>query len=83
MSRGPGRGVDEAGQRTPSVVTVTSSHEKRFPSAGAGLGQAGLVSWRRTAVYLPHAAPARQQTLLDISTWGEFTNIIKVFSLTL
>ena len=93
MSRGPGRGVAEAGQRTPSVVTVNRSHEKRFPAAGVGLGraglgwagpgQAGLVSWRRTAVYLPHAAPARQQTLLDISTWGEFTNIIKVFSLTL
>ena len=83
MSRGPGRGVGEAGQRTPSVVIVTRSHEKRFPSAGAGLGwagpgQAGLVSWRRTAVYLPHAAPARQETL-DISTLGEFTSIIKKY----
>ena len=93
MSRGPGRGVAEAGQRTPSVVTVTRSHEKRFPSAGAGLGRAGLgwaglgrgwagpaglVSWRRNAVYLPHAAPARQETL-DISTLGEFTSIIKKY----
>ena len=75
MSRGPGPGVGEAGQRAPSLVTITSSHEKRFPAAGAvtgaGLGWAELVSWRRTAVYLPHAAPTRQQTL-DISTWGQF-----------
>ena len=65
MSRGPGPGVGEAGQRAPSLVTIASSHEKRFPAAdtGTGLGRAGLVSWRRTAVYLPHAAPARQQTL--------------------
>ena len=46
MSRGPGRGVAEAGQRTPSVVTVNRSHEKRFPAAGVGLGRAGL-GWAR------------------------------------
>ena len=86
MSRGPGRGVAEAGQRTPSVVTVNRSHEKRFPAAGvglgwAGLGQAGPVSWRRTAVLStsPHAAPARQQTL-DISTWGQYLHVLFKYS---
>ena len=71
MSRGPGRGVGEAGQRTPSVVTVTSSHEKRFPSAGAGLGRAG-PGW--AGVMAPHsclppprrASPARDTRYIHV-----------------
>ena len=73
MSRGPGRGVAEAGQRTPSVVTVTRSHEKRFPAAGAGLGRAGL-GWCHGAAqpsYLPpprRAGPATDTRYIHVGT---------------
>ena len=80
MSRGPGRGVAEAGQRTPSVVTVTRSHEKRFPAAGAGLGwagqgwagpgRAGVMAPHSRLIYLPprRAGPATDTRYIHVGT---------------